>query len=188
MKSFYTEEELAGLGLKGYGENVLISRNCSIYSAGCISIGSNVRIDDFCVLSGNITIGNYVHIAAGVLLFAGEYGIFLKDFSGLSARSAVYAVSDDYSGESLTNPTVPNDCRKVYGGQVTIGRHVVVGSGCTILPGVEIGEGSSVGAMGLITKSLDPWGVFVGVPVRRIAERSRKVLELELKIPSGSNK
>lgn len=47
MTSFYTDEELAQLGLKSYGKDVFISRKCSIYGAFTISIGDNVRIDDY---------------------------------------------------------------------------------------------------------------------------------------------
>jgi dTDP-4-amino-4,6-dideoxy-D-glucose acyltransferase len=177
--SFYQSQELAELGLKSYGKNVLISRKCSIYGASNISIGNNVRIDDFCVLSGKIEIGNFVHIAAANLLFGGEQGIIMKDFSNLSSRCAVYAKSDDYSGEGMTNPMVPDEFKKVYEAKVIIGKHVVIGSGTTILPGVEIGEGSSVGAMGLVTKNLEPWGIFVGSPVRKLKDRDKKILSLE---------
>lgn len=57
MNSFYSSEELKNLGLKSMGEHVLISRNCCIYGADHISIGHDVRIDDFCVISGNIVNG-----------------------------------------------------------------------------------------------------------------------------------
>lgn len=50
MTSFYSEEELRSIGLKSYGKNVLISRFARIYGAESISIGNNVRIDDFCIL------------------------------------------------------------------------------------------------------------------------------------------
>lgn len=60
MSNFYNEVELKNLGLKSYGENVLISKKCSIYGAENIEIGNNVRIDDFCILSGEIKIGNCV--------------------------------------------------------------------------------------------------------------------------------
>ena len=83
--SFYNQEELTALGFKAVGKNVLISRKTSIYGAQHISIGDNVRIDDFSLLSGQITIGSYVHIAAYVGLFGGG-GIVLDDFVGLSAR------------------------------------------------------------------------------------------------------
>jgi galactoside O-acetyltransferase len=65
--SFYSEIELSKLGLKDYGKNVLISKKCSIYSPEKISIGNNVRIDDFCILSGNIILGSNIHISTFVL-------------------------------------------------------------------------------------------------------------------------
>lgn len=81
--------------------------------------------------------------AAGTMLFGGEYGIILEDFVGISSRCAVYAVSDDYSGEFLTNPTIPSKYRNVFGGRVILKKHSLIGSGCTILPNIKIvGEGN----------------------------------------------
>lgn len=179
MNSFYSEEELKEIGFKSVGSNVLISKKCSIYGAQSISIGNNVRIDDFCILSGKIELSNYIHIAAGSMLFAGNEGILFEDFSGLSSRCAVYAASDDYSGEALTNPTVPDEYRKVTGGTVVFKRHSIIGAGSTILPNVIIGEGASVGSMSLINRSLDDWGIYVGIPCRKVKERSKRLLELE---------
>ena len=177
--SFYSEEELQIFGFKAYGSNVKISRKSSIYGAEQILIGNNVRIDDFCILSGKITLGNYVHIAAYSALYGGSTGIEMKDFTCVSSRCAVYAKSDDYSGEFLTNPMVPEKYLGVIEKNVILNKHVLVGSGCTILPGVEIGEGSAVGSMSLVNKSIDAWGIYVGVPCRFLKERSKKLLEKE---------
>jgi galactoside O-acetyltransferase len=179
MNSFYTTTELESLGLKKYGTNVLISKKTSIYGASNISIGDNVRIDDFCILSGNISIGNYVHIAAYCALFGSEAGIILEDFSGLSSRITIYAASDDYSGEFLTNPTVGDKYKNVINKQVKVGRHVIVGTNSTILPGVSVNEGASIGACSLVTNDCIEWGIYFGIPAKRIKERSRKLLELE---------
>lgn len=181
MNSFYTTAELESLGLKKCGMNVLISKKASIYGASNISIGDNVRIDDFCILSGNINLGNHIHIAASALLYGGEAGIEMQDFSTISSRSAIYAISDDYSGESMTNPTVKDEYKNVVNKHVRIGRHVVIGTNSTILPGVNIGDGTSIGACSLVTKNCDEWGIYVGVPVKRIKERSKNLLELENK-------
>ena len=97
--SFYTEQELSQLGLKSYGENVRISRYAQIYSPEKISIGDNVRIDDFCILSGNIAIGSYIHIAAYCALYGADEGIVMEDYTGLSARATIYAAIDDFSGK-----------------------------------------------------------------------------------------
>lgn len=185
MTSFYSVEELRELGFKAIGENVQISRKTSIYGAEKMVIGNNVRIDDFCLLSGNVTLGNYVHIAAYAALFAGDYGIEMKDYTGLSSRSCIYAVTDDYSGEVMTNPTVPGEYKNVIGGKVVVEEHVVIGSGSTILPGVVIGEGSSVGSMSLVNKSVDAWGIYVGIPCKKIKDRSKKLLEYAEKIENG---
>lgn len=179
MTSFYTENELKGIGLKEYGTNVLISRNASIYGAENIVVGNNVRIDDFCILSGNIVLKSNIHIAAYCALFGGKEGIVLEDFAGLSSRCVIYAESDDYTGNYLTNPTIPEKYRKVEGGRVVLSKHVIVGTGTSIMPSVFIGEGVSIGSMSFVSKSLDAWGIYVGCPCRKIKERSRKLLALE---------
>lgn len=178
--TFYSAEELKKLGLKEYGSNVLISRNAMLYNPELLEIGDNVRIDDFTTISGKVVLGDYIHIAQFCGLYGGTEGIFMDDFSALSSRGVIYATSNDYSGESLTNPTVPAKYKKTDKNKaVYLGKHVVVGALSVILPGVTIGEGSSVGALSLCSKSLEPWGVYAGSPAKKIKERSTKLLEFE---------
>ena len=115
MNSFYSEIELAELGFKSYGSNVLISKKCSIYSPEKISVGNNVRIDDFCILSGNIILGNNVHISAYCALY-GAQGIEFRDYSGCSARTTIYSAMDDFSGDYLIGPMSPIGTTNVTGG------------------------------------------------------------------------
>lgn len=184
--SFYSQDELTSFGFKHLGQNVKLSRNCSVYGAANISIDDNSRIDDFCLLSGHITIGKNVHIASHCAIFAGTSGVVMEDFAGLSSRIAIYAESDDYSGEFLTNPTIPDIYKKTDGQTVILRKHSIIGTGCTIMPGVIIGEGTAVGSMSLITKSLDPWGIYVGIPCKRIKERSQRLLDLEAQFLSAN--
>lgn len=177
--SFYSERELEELGLKSYGINVLISRYAQIYGAANIEIGDNVRIDDFCILSGSIKLHSHIHIAAGAYLYGGLAGIEMEDFSCLSSRCVIYAVSDDYSGEALTNAVVAEDYKKMVNKKVTIKRHSLIGAGSTILTGVTISEGTAVGAMSLVKTSTKPWNVYAGIPAKKIKPRSQKLLELE---------
>lgn len=181
--TFYSEKELKKLGLKKYGTDVLISRNAMLYQPELLEIGNHVRIDDFTTMSGRIVLGDYVHIAQSCGLYGGTAGIVMDDFSGLSSRVVIYATSNDYSGESLTNPTVPEKYKAADKNEaVHLCKHVIVGTTSVILPGVEIGEGSSVGALSLCAKDLAPWGVYAGSPARLIKERSKKLLELESKL------
>lgn len=180
--SFYTNIELQELGLKNFGSNVLISRKCSIYSPNCISIGNNVRIDDFCILTGEIKIGSYVHISAYVGLF-GKNRIILKDFSNISMRSTVLSATDDFSGEFITSsPVVPEGYSRTTGGPVVFEKHANVGAHCLVLPNLTISEGTSVGAMSLITKSTIPWMIYIGIPAKPIKERKSNLLELEKRL------
>lgn len=77
MNDFYSEKELKKMKFKRIGKNVQISKKSSIYSPDKIEIGNNVRIDDFAILSGNIIIGDFVHISAYVALY-GRFGIELR--------------------------------------------------------------------------------------------------------------
>ncbi len=179
MDSFYSQEELEKIGFQKLGEDVKISRYTCIYGAENIIIGDHVRIDDFCRLSGTIIIGNYVHISVYDALFGGSEGIVIEDFANLSSRVSVYAQSDDYSGEELTNSTIPNEYKKIISKAVKIERHVIIGASSVVLPGVTLSEGTACGAMTLINKSTEPWSICVGIPVRKIKERKKELLEKE---------
>lgn len=179
---YMREDELRTIGFKAVGRNVRVARNNNIVGIENIEIGDNVRIDGYSTLvavdGGGIRIGSHVHVAGYCFLSAGE-GIVLEDFSGLSQGVRLYSRTDDYTGAHLTNPTVPAKYTGVVRGPVQLGRHVIIGSGSVVLPGVTIGEGSSVGALSLVTKSLEPWGVYFGAPAKRLKDRSKQLLELE---------
>ncbi len=180
MSTFYDETELKTLGLKCYGKNVLISRNALLYHPSLLEIGDNVRIDDFTTISGKAVLGSYIHIAQFCGLYGGTEGIYMEDFSGLSSRVVIYATSNDYSGNSMTNPMVPEKYKQTdKNAAVQLKKHVIIGCVSVILPGVTIGEGSSVGAMSLCNRSLAPWGVYAGIPARKIKDRSKKLQDLE---------
>ena len=175
--SYYSETELVGLGLKSIGKDVRLSRKASVYGAENISIGNHVRIDDFCILSGHITIGNYVHINPFTGVYAGEAGVVLDDFANLASRITIYAVSDDYSGDFMTSPLLPKEVTNICQAPVYIGKYVIVGTGTSILPGVQIGEGCAIGAMSLVKKDCEPWGIFAGIPCRFLKTRNKNLLE-----------
>lgn len=174
--SFYTEHELSQLGLRSYGENVRISRYAQIYSPERISIGNNVRIDDFCILSGNITLGSHIHIAAYCALYGAEFGILMEDYTGLSARATIYAAIDDFSGDYLVGPVHDINCINVIGGNVKICNYAQIGVGSIIFPSVTICEGAILGAMSMTKKTLDAWCIYAGIPARRIKNRSKNLL------------
>lgn len=179
--SIYSKQELLDMGFKSVGEDVRISTKASFYGAQNISLGSHVRIDDFCILSGTITLGSYIHIAAYSALFGGDAGIELGDFANISSRVSIYALSDDYSGASMTNPMVPDCYKNVTQEKVHIGKHVLIGATSVVLPGTIANEGASFGSFSLIKGSIPPWTMNVGIPCHTIKPRKKDILALEQK-------
>lgn len=180
-QGYYSTDKLKEMGFKHVGKNVSIAKNCTIIGLQNISLANNIRIDGNVTLaceSGYLKLGNYIHIGSNCHLTCSG-GVELHDFSGLSQGVRIYSASDDYSGQSLTNPTIPSKYLNVTVKPVLIGRHVIIGSGSVVLPGVHIGDGSSVGALSLVTKSLDVWGIYSGSPVRKLKNRKQNLIEQE---------
>lgn len=178
QNGFWSRDELDFFGFASLGEDVFISKNTMIYQPNLISIGNNVRIDDFAKLNGKITIGSNIHIASFVCLM-GSHGIVLNDFVQISLRATLLSASDDFSGEFLVGPQIPSKYRNVSGGQIVLEKHALVGAGSMIFPGVTLREGTAVGAMSLVMRSTKKWTVYFGNPAVPIKERSRNMLELE---------
>ena len=177
--AFLNQSELKSLGIKSLGKEVKISDRVAIHNPELLEIGDYSRIDDFCVLSGKVLIGRNVHIAVFCNLAGGEKGITLEDFSGLAYACHVFTQSDDYTGLSLTNPTVPDKFKEEKKVGVRIGRHAIVGTQSIVFPGANLAEGSSVGACSMVTKDTEEWSVYFGVPAKRIKNRRKDLLELE---------
>lgn len=176
-ESFYTNEELELLGFKSLGNNVKISKFARFYNQSKISIGDNVRIDDFCILVGNIDIASHIHISAFCALY-GTYGIKLKDFSGLSPRTTIFSATDDFKGDFLIGPIHKKEYTNVISGEVVLEKYSQVGTNSTIFPSVTINEGAVVGAMSFVNKSIPEWTIFAGIPARFIKTRNRGLLKL----------
>jgi galactoside O-acetyltransferase len=178
---YFTENELRTFGFNAVGTNVRIAKSCTILGLANISLGNNVRIDGGAVITATaapVEIGSYVHIGGHCFLF-GAGGISIGDFCTTSQGVKLYSGSDDYSGETLTNPTVPASLKKLEIGKIVLARHVIVGSTSVVLPGCELGEGVAVGALSLVTASLPAWGIYAGNPAKKIRDRSKKLLDLE---------
>jgi galactoside O-acetyltransferase len=179
---FYTKKELQKIGFKSIGENVLISNKASIYGAKNIEIGSNVRIDDFCIISAGkegIKIGNYIHIACYAHLI-GSGKIIVDDHAQISGKVSIYSSSDDFSGEYLVGPTIPKDFTNVKSLTVHLKKYVILGCNTVVLPGVIINEGTAIGALSLVSKSLPEYGIYGGNPLKFIKKRTKGMQKYEI--------
>lgn len=168
--NYLLKNELSALGLKSVGENVLISSLAVIIHPERITIGNNVRIDSFCLLSageGGIEIGNYCHIAAYVSI-TGKAKVTLKDYAALSHKVTVLSSTDDYVGDYLIGVTVPDELRNVHSADVKFEYNTCVGAGSVVMPGRTIGKGSRVAAMSFVNFDIPENEIWGGVPVRKL--------------------
>lgn len=137
-----------------------------------IEFGKYVIIDDFVFIyaKGRIKIGNYVHIASFTSI-TGEGELIMEDFTTISSGCRIVLATDDFKNWGFCNSTVDNQFRNLTKGKIHIQRFAIIGANSVILPNVTIGEGAAVAAGSVVTKSLEPWGIYVGN--RKIGERDK---------------
>ena len=189
---FYTKHELIEMGFKKVGEDVRISRKAVIRCPEEITLGNHIAIDPFVYISVKMDIGNYVHIPpfTGISGSKKSYCRF-EDYTFTSEGCKLICGSDNYAAIGLLNPTVPKRFRvPVTLGKIILKKFSGVGANVTIFPNITIGEGSLVGACSLVTKSLEPWGIYVGTPVKRVKDRKGReiLLEYDRKIKKSRKK
>ena len=181
--NYHDSKDLKKMGIKDVGNEVYIEKTCRIIGIKNISIGNNVRIDSFCNLivhKGYLELKSNIHIGSSCHIVA-TGGVKMENFSGLSEGVKIFSASDDFSGKYMTNPTVNKKFTKVKFDNIIINKHVIIGANSVILPGVKIGVGSAVGALSIVNKSLAKWGIYSGIPAKKIRSRSKNLLILEKK-------
>ncbi len=178
LGGLYSRDELQAL-LGSVGENVYINRSVVFYSPKNVHVGDNVRIDGFGILSAGaegLIIDEHVHISAYCFLVGAGGRIHLQAFSGVASRSTLYTATDDFRDGYLTGPTIPGKYRNVRSGNITLGRHGLIGAGSIVLPGVTIGEGAAVGALSLVRKDVPSFAIVAGNPLRTLGHRNEERL------------
>lgn len=128
-------------------EGCRIGSDCVIGARATIShdcmIADSVRVLDCAVVIGGTTIGEGSFIGPGVVM------------------------ANDPDIEGLRGYTDPDARLK----PPVIGKHVVIGAGAVILPGVHIGDGATVAAGAVVTKDVRPGDIVMGSPARSRSER-----------------
>lgn len=121
-----------------------------------VKFGTNVRITDKPSFGSEpylVTIGNDVTITDGVIFHNHDGGVGI--------------LRSKYPGLDVIKPII-------------VGNNVFLGSRCTIMPGIKIGNNVIVGAGSLVTRDIPDNVVVVGVPakvLKTLAEYEEKVLK-----------
>jgi acetyltransferase-like isoleucine patch superfamily enzyme len=159
------------------GSHITVHELARIVAAENVTLGSHIIIDDFVFIGSHerLILGNHVHVASHASITGGGR-VLVSDFCGISSGARLISGTDDFTGGALTGPTIPAGFRAVHRGTIILEPHVVIGSNAVVLPDITVGEGSTVGAGSVVTRSLEPWGVYAGSPARRINARPKETL------------
>lgn len=106
----------------------------------------NVYIGPGCVINPKVKIGAYTMLANNVRIIGGDH------------RYDIPGTPIIYSGRGVLKPT-------------TIGRDCWIGAYSIIMCGVNIGEGSIIAAGSIVTKDIEPYSIYGGIPAKRIKSR-----------------
>lgn len=138
-----------------------------------IDFGKYVIIDDFVLIYAKekITIGNHVHIANFTSITGGN-NLLIGNYAAISQGCRILTATDDFKDWGFGNSTVDNEYRNIKSAPIIIGDFCIIGANSVVLSGVTIGEGATIGANSVVTKSLEPWGIYIGN--KKIGERNKE--------------
>ncbi len=178
---------------KKTGKGLIIGRNVVIRNPENIEIGDFVTIDDNCVIDGRggkVILEDKVLINRNCLVLAKTGGIKLGARSSIGSNSVIVSMSGVELGEAVLtagncyisaglydfeNLEIPVMDQQAYSkGPIIIGKNSWLGTGVTILDGVNIGEGAVIGASSMVNKDVPEFAIAVGTPAKVVKFRGQK--------------
>lgn len=165
--------------LKEVGEGVKIYPGAKIVRPDAVSIGEYTRLCDFAFIhpeGGQISIGRYCDFEPYSLIW-GAGDMVIGDFVNFGPGMKIMGNMYDYREGDISVGTVEQTHKGIIAPKMVIEDHVYFGADVTVLASVHrIGEGAFIGAQTLVNRDLEPWGIYVGSPARKIGERPRGAL------------
>ncbi|MGI0484479.1 acyltransferase [Pantanalinema rosaneae CENA516] len=167
--------------LRSVGEDVYISSNVEIRRPHLVSVGSHIAIDSGFYITTQAQLEDYIHIAPYVTVIGGVNGLLkMGNFTNISVGGKIICGSDEFLGAGLvTAPGIPDEFRDTLVVEPVVFEDFAnVGANVVIMPGVTLAEGSVVGACSLVTKTTEPWTIYIGTPAKPVKARSKdKMIE-----------
>jgi len=159
--------------LRSCGKGVKIYPLAKIAFPHVVDIGDHTKIRDFAfIFAGEgVTIGEYTDIQPHTVIWGGGETIIGNRVSTGPGTVFLSATYSHAPGLKMVDGLADGQTA-IIGGKLIVGDDVYIGARCTIMP-VTIGEGAVIGAGSLVTKDCEPWGIYVGNPARKVAERQR---------------
>ncbi|SDU63360.1 hypothetical protein [Jiangella alkaliphila] len=152
------------------GANVTFHPWCFVQGAGEVGVEEGVEFFPSTYIStgdaqGRIRIGRRTHFAAGCALY-GKHGLTIGAYCNIAAHVVLSTVQHDPRRHPEPMALAPQD-----GGPITLADDVWIGANATVTPRTAVARGCIVGAGAVLTRDTEPYGVYGGVPARRLRER-----------------
>ena len=159
--------------LKYHGKNVRIWSLAKIINPECAVIGDECRILDFAFIDAkeSFVLGNH-SIICWHSVIEGHANIRIGNRCFVGPGVKILSSTYDFNGY-FTNEHLPEGTHATIYGDVTIQDDVYIGANSVIMPGITIGEGAVIGANAFVNKDVEPWGIYVGSPARRVSTRQK---------------
>lgn len=109
-----------------------------------------------------IQIGSGASVGGGVVL-DGRGGIQIGDNVNVSSGVMLWTAQHDYRDSAFAGRL----------GAITLEKYVWLGPRVIVLPGITVREGCVVAAGAVVTEDTEPYGIYAGLPARRIGDRTR---------------
>ena len=175
------------------GSTVVFGQNVTIRHPHKVRIGTNVVIDDNCLIDAKgdsntgITIGSGVFIGRNSILSCKNGDIAIGDGANIGFNCEVFSASRVAIGRDtllaaycyviggdhdFSDPSVPVLAQGRRSAGVTIGAGAWLGAGAKILDGVTIGDRAIVGAGAVVREPVGDGAIAVGIPARIVGQRS----------------
>jgi acetyltransferase-like isoleucine patch superfamily enzyme len=175
------------------GSNVVFGQNVTIRHPHKVRIGSNVVIDDNCLIdakgdsNAGITVGNGVFIGRNSILSCKNGDIAIADGANIGFNCEVFSASRVVIGRDtllaaycyviggdhdFSDPSAAVLAQSRRSAGVTIGSGAWLGAGAKILDGVSIGDGAIIGAGAVVREPVGDGAIAVGIPARIVGQRS----------------
>jgi acetyltransferase-like isoleucine patch superfamily enzyme len=135
------------------------------------------------------SINDYTYIASNSKISLTEIGKFCSigpNFLcgyGIHPTNGISTSPSFYSNKMQNGISFTDECKIEERKKITIGNDVFIGMNVSILDGVTIGDGAVIGAGAVVTKNVEPYAIFGGVPAKLIKYRfDSETIEKLLKI------
>lgn len=142
--------------IQGSPDRFVVEDNVGFYPGTYISLGG---------AAGYLEVGHHSHFAAGCALYSAG-GLKIGPYCNIAAHVVLATIGHDPALGDKPMTLTPGKS-----GPIVLEEDIWIGANATVTQNTRIAQGCVVGANAVVTRDTEPFGVYVGVPARRVRDR-----------------